>query len=113
MSRTETGMVLRQALASAERIGVGRGYPREVRRRAIAYVERRHREGAIDEEFGRELGIRAMTFRRWVGIRATAFEAVAVVEESRSASFVVQGPRGMRIEALAVDQLVELWARLS
>lgn len=104
---------MRQALASAERGGPGRAFPREVRARAMTYVDRRRSDGATDQQIARELGIAAMTFRRWVGSRTAAFRAVAVVDESPSAPLVVHGPRGLRVEGLDLDHLVELWGRLS
>lgn len=104
---------MRRALATAERSGPGRAFPGEVRARAIAYVDRRRSDGATDEQIARELGIPAMTFRRWVGSRSAAFRAVAVIEEAASAPLVVHGPRGLRVEGLDLDHLVELWGRLS
>lgn len=116
MSRAETGWALKQALASAERSGVGRAYPAAIRERAIAYVERRRAEGVADEAIGRELGISPMTFRRWVGARHSAFAlATLVVPEAAapSGALVVHGPRGLRIEGLDLTGVVALWERLS
>jgi hypothetical protein len=116
MSRAETGSAPKQALASAERSGVGRAYPAAIRERAIAYVGRRRAEGVADEAIGRELGISPMTFRRWVGARPSAFTVATVVEPAPAAPsgpLVVQGPRGLRIEGLDLAGVVELWERLS
>ncbi len=109
----ETALALRQALASAERSGVGRAYPAAIRDRATAYVERRRAEGISDEAIGHELGISPMTFRRWVGSRSTAFAVATVCDEPRPSGIVVHGPRGLRIEGLDLAGLVALWERLS
>lgn len=110
----ETALALRQALASAERSGVGRAYPAAIRVRATAYVERRRAEGISDEAIGQELGISPMTFRRWVGGRSTAFAVATVCDEpGPSAGIVVHGPRGLRIEGLDLAGVVALWERLS
>ena len=113
MVREESGMVLRQALASAVRVGVGRAYPAELRARAIAYIVRRRRDGVSDERISVELGVHVMTFRKWVGGRTNAFASVAVIEPPRAGALVVHGPRGMRIEGLALDEIAQLWERLS
>ena len=117
MSRAETGWALKQALASAERGGVGRAYPAAIRERAIAYVGRRRAEGVADEAIGRELGISPMTFRRWVGARPSAFTLATIVEPEAAAppsgALVVHGPRGLRVEGLDLAAVVELWERLS
>lgn len=116
MSRAETGSALKQALASAERSGVGRAYPAAIRERAIAYVDRRRAEGSADEAIGRELGISPMTFRRWVGARPSAFALATFVEPEAAApsgALVVHGPRGLRVEGLDFAGIVALWERLS
>ena len=115
MSRVETALALKQALASAARSGVGRAYPAELRERAAAFVERRRREGASEGEIGRELGISPMTFRRWVAPRSTSGFVLATVDAPRPApiQIVVHGPHGIRIEGLDVDGVVALLERLS
>ena len=114
MSRAETGSALKQALASAERSGVGRAYPAAIRERVIAYVERRRAEGVADEAIGRELGISPMTFRRWAGRRASGF-VLATVDAPFAApvGVVVHGPRGLRIDGLDLEGVAALWERLS
>lgn len=114
MSRVESAQALKQALASATRAGVGRGYPVEIRERAVAFIERRRREGASEGEIGRELGISPMTFRRWAGRRSSGF-VLATVDGPFAApvGVVVHGPRGLRIEGLDLEGVAALWARLS
>jgi transposase len=113
MSRVETGLALRQALASAERAGVGRAYPRALRSRTAEYVHRRRSEGVGDEQIARELGISAVTCRRWAGARTGSFAEARVVETPTAGSVVVHGPRGLRVEGLALEQVIELWVGLS
>jgi hypothetical protein len=114
MSRAETGSALKQALASATRAGVGRAYPVEIRERAVAFIERRRREGASEGTIGRELGISPMTFRRWAGRRCSGF-VLATVDAPFAApvGVVVHGPRGLRIEGLDLEGVAALWERLS
>lgn len=113
MSRVETGLALRQALASAERVGVGRAYPRSLRSRTAEYVHRRRGEGVGDEQVARELGLSAMTCRRWAGPRRSSFAEAMVAESSTVGSVVVHGPRGLRVEGLALEQVIALWVGLS
>jgi hypothetical protein len=115
MSRAETAQALKQALASAPRSGVGRGYPVEIRERAAAFVERRRREGASEGAIGRELGISPMTFRRWVARRSSSGFVLATVDAARPTPLgvVVHGPRGIRIEGLDLDGVAALLERLS
>ena len=118
MSRLESGSTLKAALASAERVGAGRAYPRALRARVAAYVIGRRDEAATDEAISRELGIAAMTFRRWAGGRRAAFAVASVVgvtstAPSAASPLVVHGPRGLRIEGLDVEQIATLWSRLS
>jgi hypothetical protein len=113
MSRAETAVALTQALARAERVGVGRAYPAELRGQVVGYARRRREEGAADERIARELGLAAMTLRRWAGVRASAFAATEVIEGLSERQFVVHGPRGLRVEGLDLGQVAELWVRLS
>jgi hypothetical protein len=94
---------LRTALASADRSGVGRGYPGELRRAAAAHLAVRLSAGASIGVVAAELGLRPMTLRRWSLTHGTsnAFRAVQVVDEIRGpdgATLVAHGPCGLRIE---------------
>lgn len=103
-------------MASATRAGVGRAYPVEIRERAVAFIERRRREGASEGTIGRELGISPMTFRRWAGRRSSGFMLATVDAPFASpvgVVVVVHGPRGLRIEGLDLEGVAALWERLS
>lgn len=120
MAREESVQSLRQALATAVRSGAGRAFPSELRERAAAHVRRRRREGASETTISRELGIGAMTFRRWVGPRTAFAEAIVVDTTSTSTStmtgaarIVVHGPRGIRIEGLELAEVIALVGALS
>ncbi len=100
MSHVESAEALKSQLASAERTGVGRGYPLALREAAVEHMVARRAEGASLFEIATEIGVQPITLSRWArrGARAEgSFRAVRVVE-SAPASLVVHGPHGLRIE---------------
>jgi hypothetical protein len=115
MSRSDTAVTLKQALSTTERVGAGRGYPPALRLRAATYIAQRRSEGVTDEQIAREIGVSAMTFRRWVGARRGSFAVATVVDATPApvAAIVVHGPCGLRVEGLSVDEVAALWSRLS
>jgi len=116
MSR-DTAANLRTTLATAQRSGVGRAYPAELRERAAAYIRRRRDEGVSDQTIADEIGVGVMTFVRWVGPRRTsvalAFAPARVIEAAPPSRYTVHGPRGMRLEGLTVGDVAALWSALS
>jgi len=106
---------LRVALAQAERKGVGRPYPEELRKAVAAHVMARHDEGENLTSLAEALGLSLITVQRWAKQENVAiFRPVSVVEgriEGRG-RVVVHGPRGVRIEGLDAAGLAELLRRL-
>jgi len=83
----------------------------------LSYTVARRRQGATLLAVGGEIGMNWKTLARWVGERKTAsrFERVQVAAAPAaivSASLVVHGPRGLRIEGLDVGGVAELVRRL-
>jgi len=103
---------IRQAVEQLGPRGRGRPYPKALRDEITAYVGERRAAGKSIVEIGGELGVSWRTFSRWVepSRRRKAFRPIQVVEQR--ASFVVHGPRGLRIEGLDFDGLAELVRRL-
>ena len=118
MKNEERAERLRGALATAERAGAGRPYPKELRAAAVEHRREREREGAALGEVAAELGVSAITLERWSRKspeRSASFRAIELVGEPvrRASAVVVHGPRGLRIEGLTVSEIAELVERLS
>ncbi len=107
---------LQKALATIERRGRGRPYPRPLLEQLLAYTVARRRQGATLLTIGQELGMSWRTLARWVSERAAtsehgpAFQPVQVA--SRRPEVVVRGPRGIVIEGLDLEDIAELVQRL-
>jgi hypothetical protein len=56
---------LRHALRTADRSGVGRGYPRSLRERVAAYVQRAAAAGRPRAAVAEALGLAPVTLARW------------------------------------------------
>jgi transposase len=116
---------LQQALATEMRDGAGmggRGFSTELRDAVAALVRSRRTEGDADEGIAAGLGLSTQTLRRWAGTRSSsappaAFRAIAVVARNAqvlpgSRDMVVQGPSGLRIEGLSLEQALQVWRGL-
>ena len=112
----DTREELRSALSKLGEMGRGKRYPRPLLEKMLSYTVARRRQGATLLAVGGEIGMNWKTLARWVGERKTAsrFERVQVAapEAVVSASLVVHGPRGLRIEGLDVGGVAELVRRL-
>jgi hypothetical protein len=110
---------LQRALATIERRGRGRPYPRPLLEQLLAYTVARRRQGATLLTIGQELGMSWRTLSRWVSERAlsvpretaAAFHPVQIASRPRS-EVIVRGPHGIVIEGLDVDGVAELVKRL-
>ncbi|HEU4405313.1 MAG TPA: hypothetical protein VFS43_08500 [Polyangiaceae bacterium] len=75
---------LRNALRTAQREGVGRGYPKALRARVVAYAQRAHAAGRTRAEVANVLGLTPVTLARWTQPTrpmAPAFRRVVVAPE--------------------------------
>ena len=96
------------------RKGLARRYSRELRLDAVAYLNRKKRDGASVERIASELGVSNWSLSRW----ARESERLGVVvpvevtasEESKELSLVTPG--GYRVEGLSEEGLVRLVGRL-
>jgi hypothetical protein len=80
----------------------------------IAETQSRREAGMTLETIGDELGVPWRTLARWCATKRKSgpgFRAVEIVAVP-SARPVVHGPRGLRIEGLDMDGIVELVRRL-
>lgn len=120
MRSEQRGARLREALATAERSGAGRPYPKSLRAAALEYRRERVHEGAGVRVVALELGLNVGTLERWWQGGSTAlaeegFRAIEVVGSSvgPAREVIVHGPRGLRIEGLTLVEIAELVERLS
>lgn len=101
-----------------------RVFSREARARAVEYATHRIAAGTSAEEVWLELGLRDWTLQRWLQqARRTPtepkskgfarLEVRAKTVASLSASLLVHGPGGVRVEGLQVAEVAELFRRLS
>jgi len=93
----------------------GKRFEPELRRRVVAYAERRRREGASWLSIAEELGACFETVRRWCSrgsVASRSLRRVEVVAEAivaaPTSSLVVITPNGIRIEGVALEQVVVL-----
>ena len=110
---------LRHALRTADRPGAGRGYPKALRARAVAYAQRAAAAGRPRADVAEALGLSLATLTRWAQPArpsAPAFRPVVVAPEPGRAapagSVAVVLPGGVRVEGLSVEQAAELCRRL-
>lgn len=93
---------------------------RDVRERCKRYAAARSAAGASNEIIAAELGVSAMSVRRWLRTRssgeATAIMPVRIVAtrspEESSSRLVMTTPRGLRVDGLDLDALCTVIARL-
>lgn len=110
---------LRHALRSANRVGVGRGYPKTLRERVVAYTRRATAVGRSRADVADALGLSLATLTRWASPAVPAaptFRPVVVATEPARAvatgGVAVVLPGGVRVEGLSVEQAAELCRRL-
>jgi transposase-like protein len=103
---------LRRRLASADRSGVGRPFPEDLRRAVVEYAST---EADSVEDAARDLGVCAMSITRWSrrlmrGSAPAALKRVEVVAEcmSHDDGIVLFSRSGLRVEGLTVPSLVEV-----
>jgi transposase len=96
--------------------GAGRRLSVVARSEVVAFIDGAHADGASYGALARELGVSGQTLANWraqeqrsqlLPVRVSAMPPVA------STSIVVHGPRGLRIEGLTLDDVGELYKRLS
>ncbi len=91
---------------------------RNLRERCEAYAARRCAEGASQKVIAGELGVSAMSVRRWLLAkrvpRTAALVPVRVIDSSPEAASraVITTPRGLRVEGLDLDAVCVVLARI-
>jgi hypothetical protein len=90
--------------------------PETLRQRLMRYAIGRWKSGASTRTLAAELGVSGHTLRYWkaqrMGPGRTKLKPVRVIEES-SSGHAVSGPCGTRIESLSLDEIAELFRKLS
>jgi hypothetical protein len=95
----------------------GKRFEPELRRRIVAFAERRRREGASWMAIATELGACFETVRRWCGggtmpaarrLRRVEVVAEPAIEPTARPPLVVVTPNGLRIEGVRLDEVVAL-----
>ena len=113
---THEGGRLRREL---QRRGGARGkrFEPELRQRIVAFAERRRRDGASWMAIATELGACFETVRRWCGggrvakarqLRRVEVVAEPVREMAGHPALAIVTPNGLRIEGVAIDDVVAL-----
>jgi hypothetical protein len=98
--------------------GRGRPIPVAVRGDALAYAQRRRREGASQEVIAGELGISQHTVSCWLRKAAREIKSalvpvrVAYPSQAPGNTIVLTTPHGLRIEGLAVDDVCTVISRV-
>ncbi len=121
MTREEQAMALRGQLARADRSGAGKPFPERLRREVVEYTRAAVAEGKSLEGVAKELGVSAMSIKRWLirmGGRDSSgaeLRRVEIVADGRDVGIVVtamplvvHAPSGLRIEGLTLPGLAEL-----
>jgi hypothetical protein len=91
----------------------------QARTTVVAGVEHAHAQGASYREVATALGVTFHTLMSWRGQeqlrrpKNAALVRVRVAASPVERRLIVQGPRGLRIEGLSLDELAALWSRLS
>ena len=112
---------LARRIAAAQRRGRrGRVYPTELRRDIESYLHDRRDEGGSPYDVAPELGISLTTLVRWrsqarrePGLPHLRPVSVLPMPPTLGGAMSVHGPRGLRIEGLDFDGVVELFRRLA
>lgn len=109
--------VFRVAVRRLGTRGVGRRYPEELKREALAFLGERRGEGVSIAGVAKELGLRERTLSLWAAApRPTgkaSFVPMAVVADAPpTAPAIVVHARGLRVEGLDVATLADLLRRL-
>jgi hypothetical protein len=105
-------MRIKQVETMMRSSGVGRPYPSDSRARALEYAIGRRNEGAALARIAAEIGVSRGTLTKWIEPpTCSPFEVVAVTPTSRT--HAVHGPRGVRVDGLSLEEVAELFRRLS
>ena len=96
---------------------VGRGqFPEAIREKLMEHAQRRWREGASVKTVARELGISHHTLAYWRDRARGYVRPVEVVPETgavcAAGRFTVNGPHGLRVEGITLDEVAVLWRKL-
>jgi hypothetical protein len=120
MDLAKRAAVFRVAVRRLGTRGVGRRYPEEMKREALAYLAERRLGGGGVASAASELGLRKRTLMLWAAAPrptgAARFVPMAVVADASppaAASAIVVHARGLRVEGLDVATLADLLRRLA
>lgn len=90
-----------------------RRYPAELRRRITDHVREQRAAGVPLNEIARAIGISSTLLHRWELRRSQKFRRVELAPAPpRAPRWSVHAPRGVRVEGLSLDDLVEVLRRL-
>ncbi len=105
-----------RAAAKDVRNGRGRKFPKALMTLGAEYARARRDTGGSWQEIAGELGVVIPTVQRWAQGRPPGFEgfhAVTLAERSPRGHCVAVLPGGIRVEGLAIEELVALARALS
>ena len=109
---------LEQFRAAAKGLGTGRGrkFPEALIALGAEYTRGRREAGGSWQEIAAELGVVTPTVQRWAKATPSAveaFHAVTLAEPLTRGRYVAVLPGGIRVEGLALEELVALTKALS
>lgn len=108
---------LKRDLDSQSRRRERRRYPSQLRARAVTYGRAVRARGGSVTAAADDLGLRVATLQKWMRVAepdtaVVPFREVALVSDERVGRAVVTTPRGLRIEGLALAEVVTLIERI-
>src|SRR5882672_3176171 len=91
-------------------------FPETLRQRLIRYAVERWRAGVSVRTVAAEIGVSGHTLSYWkaqaMGLPEAKLRPVKIVEKPRQ-GYAVIGPRGTRVDDLSLDEVAELFRKLS
>lgn len=87
MTREKQAATLRAQLATADRSGAGKPFPERLRREVVQYARAGIDDGESLGGVARDLGISAMSIKRWLGRVGSHDDGVAELRRVASRSF--------------------------
>ncbi len=103
-------------LLSTDRVGPGRGYPRDLRARVARHVLSQRERGVPLGALVRELGVPSTTVLRWCRVfeeePPLLFRPVPLIDDTPRC-FTLHGPAGIHLDGLDLGTVIAFRQRLA
>jgi hypothetical protein len=109
---------LKSEIQAVDKRGTATRYPDALRDRVVKFIEARRQAGLGIAAACRQLGLPVQSVQYWRKTRSgsaivpVGFAPVTIVESPGPNRFTLQGPRGIRVDGLTLQDVVELMRRL-